>query len=326
MARALNVDQEWLAWGVERMSPLTRAPLRGYVGAGDEVEWFDEPLAAEAAQGRMLISPGVRLEALEVRGDSQWPRFLSGETILFDARPRPPQELAGHFAVVQTDKGSRMVKILRGSNKGANKWRLESLNAPPLDDVDVLWAHNVIGAVVGAREAASAWPTGLGSRRPKSRRELTGGQLRLLREGMVATLAAAGTQRSDAEILVTDLFARIGEGPPPPLPPPSSGPPPPIAQSLGQGRLDNLQNQVETPLATAHFRCFPLFLLLGRVDIPSLLPSVDVIRAQVVNVNMRAKREFTPPHNFVIALARLPLRPHPRKRRRRPSPPGRGLG
>ncbi|MCW2315127.1 hypothetical protein SAMN06265338_1084 [Rhodoblastus acidophilus] len=147
-ARFFRVSLEWLLTGRGEMRPSAEHPTRsipmyGVVGAGAAVEMIDDPAAHDPA-GWIDVPDDGEIGALEVRGDSQWPRFLDGEVVLFDPRPVQPSTLVGKYAIVQTMDGRRLIKILRRAPD--NKWRLESHNAPP-EDVELVNTWRYLGVM-----------------------------------------------------------------------------------------------------------------------------------------------------------------------------------
>ena len=88
------------------------------------------------------------LAALKIRGESQYPRFLDGEYILYDTRTVAPESLIGQYAVVQTMDGRQMIKMLYRSAKGGdNRWRLWSHNAPEIDPIELMGAWRYMGVL-----------------------------------------------------------------------------------------------------------------------------------------------------------------------------------
>jgi phage repressor protein C with HTH and peptisase S24 domain len=147
-ARFFRVSLEWLVSGRGPMrgNPLI-IPVRGRVGAGAAVEFAHD--AAEIAKGEWITVPdGGDIAALVVQGDSQWPRFLDREIVLYDPTPVAPGELVGHYAIVQTHDGRKLIKILRRS-PGDNRWRLESHNAPAEEGVELIGAWRYLGVLPG---------------------------------------------------------------------------------------------------------------------------------------------------------------------------------
>jgi phage repressor protein C with HTH and peptisase S24 domain len=146
IAEAYRVSLDWLLSGRGAMRGRRQSiPVAGSVGAGAVVEIAEEPPSI-AAQDTLTLPGDGEIAGLLVRGDSQWPRFLDGEFILFDPRPANPADLVGQYAIVQTLDGRRMIKTLQRS-PGGDLWRLESHNARPEDDVELLGAWRYLGVL-----------------------------------------------------------------------------------------------------------------------------------------------------------------------------------
>lgn len=123
-------------------------PVLGKIGAGGEV-LFDlnpdgELLEAEGI--RMVPRPPMavgRLMALEVIGASMMPKYENGD-IIYVRRDHDgvlPAYIGKHCAV-RTAEGGTFLKILaHGSRQGV--YTLRSLNAPDMEDVEVVWASPV---------------------------------------------------------------------------------------------------------------------------------------------------------------------------------------
>ncbi len=146
-ARFFRVSLDWLLTGRGEMRGASEAlvPVIGVVAAGQA----SIPAEAEGdLLGHVAAPAGESVHAFRVQGESMWPRFLEGEFILVDARPVNPQKLLGRYAMVQLMDGARMLKIIRlGSRPGL--WTLESHNAPPLTDVELLAAWGWRGTLPG---------------------------------------------------------------------------------------------------------------------------------------------------------------------------------
>lgn len=144
-AHFFRVDLNWLLTGKGMMTgrgALT-IPLHGIVTAGNGIVPMSED--EKASRDITLPEPG-HIGALLVKGDSQYPRWMDGEVVLFDTRPTQPRKLLDHFAVVQDLEGRRMLKRLREGRKSGT-FMLESLNAPPEHDVELLTAHRYVGTL-----------------------------------------------------------------------------------------------------------------------------------------------------------------------------------
>ena len=107
-AKFFRVNLEWLLTGKGPMRGQS-IPVMGKVCAGAHVEYFDKSAPPENIE---LIDP-KRLAALQVDGESMYPRFYPGEFVLFDLENVPPATLLNQYAVVQTLEGERLIKILR---------------------------------------------------------------------------------------------------------------------------------------------------------------------------------------------------------------------
>lgn len=141
-----RVSLDWLLRGRGDMtSGISSIPLMGLVGAGSQVEPIGDTVAASI--GEIDLPDGEHLGALIVRGDSQYPRYMDGEIIIYDRRPEAPGRLANHYAVVDCTDGRRLIKkIVRG--RGVSSWTLWSHNAPEEADADILAAYRVRGTLI----------------------------------------------------------------------------------------------------------------------------------------------------------------------------------
>lgn len=129
-ARFFRVNLEWLLTGRGDMKdrhPSLR--IMGYVGAGAVVDPIAN-LADQMFPEDIDLPSSEDVEALIVKGDSQWPRYMDGEIILVSRKPVLPDELIDCYAMVQTLDGRDLIKIIRRSGR-PDEWLLESHNAPP---------------------------------------------------------------------------------------------------------------------------------------------------------------------------------------------------
>lgn len=116
--------------------------LAGRIGAGGEVlfEAEDDPDAPTVprppgAQGTMM--------ALLVVGSSMLPKYADGDIVYVRAAPQGiPHGAIGDYCAVRTAEGGTYLKILsKGSTPG--RYTLRSLNAPDMENVEVVWASPV---------------------------------------------------------------------------------------------------------------------------------------------------------------------------------------
>ena len=141
IAGALSVSLDWLAAGRDSgRAVLAEALLVGKVGAGSEIIRFDEGsvlAGIEAPAG--VDAPNVA----EISGDSQYP-LQEGWLIFYGPEHQGvAEDCLGKLCVVQVKDGPTLLKtVKRGTRKGL--FRLESWNAPPREDVKLVWAARVI--------------------------------------------------------------------------------------------------------------------------------------------------------------------------------------
>lgn len=115
--------------------------LVGNIGAGGSI-LFDEE-AEPIAVPRPPMATG-RIVALEVRGESMFPKYESGDIIYIrrDHDGVLPQYVGYHCAVALADGGTFLKVLEEGTEPG--RWSLMSHNAPPMRNVEILWASPVL--------------------------------------------------------------------------------------------------------------------------------------------------------------------------------------
>jgi hypothetical protein len=140
LARALSVPVQWLMTGEgPATSEKNGIPLVGIVGAGNMVVPIDDAGMIDI-DDQIGALTGDDTVALQVRGDSQYPRFLDGEIVLVEREPTLPDDLVGEYAAVDTDDGRRLIKIVRRGSRPM-LFNLESHNAPLEEDVRIVAAR-----------------------------------------------------------------------------------------------------------------------------------------------------------------------------------------
>ena len=149
-AKFFRVSLEWLLTGKGDMKAKDSRivlPILGKVGAGARVDMPDDPQGIPDLGDIEITLDGDFI--FEIEGDSQWPRYLPGERIIVEGQPRPPDRLVNGYAVVQVNgDGRRLLKMLR-RGRTPGRFRLESHNAPPEEDVELLAAWRVKGVWYG---------------------------------------------------------------------------------------------------------------------------------------------------------------------------------
>jgi transcriptional regulator with XRE-family HTH domain len=133
-----------------------KVPVVGKIGAGGEVLFSLDPdaeLNDDAVQ--MVPRPPLvsgRLMALEVVGSSMLPKYEDGEIIYCRAplgnNGHVPADAIGSYCAVRTADGGTYLKVLtRGSQE--ERFTLRSLNAPDMENVEVIWASRVLFVMPG---------------------------------------------------------------------------------------------------------------------------------------------------------------------------------
>lgn len=142
-ARFFKVSVDWLLTGRGKQDAIPKVPVVGRVGAGAEILPFDD---FPQGEGIRQVDPPPGEDgtvALEIAGDSQYP--LQEGWLIFYRRDIDgvPDECVGKLCVVKLTNGVTLLKTLRrGPRKG--RFRLESWNAPPREDVQLEWASKVL--------------------------------------------------------------------------------------------------------------------------------------------------------------------------------------
>lgn len=127
---------------VDELLGFEDVPLLGKIGAGGAIlyEQSDEPEMV----ARPPLTQGQRLMALEVVGDSMFPKYEAGDIVYVrrDHEGVLPEYLGEHCAV-HTAEGGTFLKILTPGTQ-PERFTLRSHNAADMVDVEVLWATPVL--------------------------------------------------------------------------------------------------------------------------------------------------------------------------------------
>jgi len=141
-SKYLSAITEYLELTPPRVTE-TIIPVVGYIGAGAVVWPIDDN---ELGNGIDEIDapPGVTSGiALKIRGDSMYPKFDPGDIVVCESKPREMVNLLNKVCYVKLADGRAYLKILRrGSVPG--RWSLHSHNAPPIEDVEIDQAYQVV--------------------------------------------------------------------------------------------------------------------------------------------------------------------------------------
>lgn len=127
---------------------LAQVPVLGKIGAGGQVMFHVEPDNELALYDydfvpRPPLTPG-KLMALEVVGSSMLPKYEDGE-IIYVRRDHDGvmPEYLGRYCAIRTADGSTFLKILAAGSE-PSRYTLRSLNAPDMENVEIVWASPVL--------------------------------------------------------------------------------------------------------------------------------------------------------------------------------------
>lgn len=148
-----NLNTGWMerlskAFGVRPTDLLIEesdVPIVGYVGAGEEIVFFDDYPQGEGfdrAPRPPEFGDGV---ALEVRGNSMVPRYREGELVYYEYDETIPAEhLIGCDCVVRLPDDTTFLKILeKGSRPGCFTLRSYNPSEPLRTDLEIVWVAKV---------------------------------------------------------------------------------------------------------------------------------------------------------------------------------------
>lgn len=135
---------------LDTLLSLPPVQIVGFIGAGGSIV-FEEFLSDESAPRPPAISG--ELEALVVRGDSMLPKYKDGDIIYIQKQHDGLlEDYIGEECAVRLVTGETYLKqLIRGSEP--QRFTLLSLNAPPIEDVEVEWA-TPIAFILPARSRA----------------------------------------------------------------------------------------------------------------------------------------------------------------------------
>lgn len=126
-----------------------RVPVLGNIGAGGEIIFIgdeDQEVSNSAGFASVPRPPMVtgRLMALAVVGSSMLPKYEDGDVVY--VRRDHDGILPGYlnrYCAVRTTDGGTYLKILSPGSV-ADRYTLRSLNAPDMENVEVVWASKVL--------------------------------------------------------------------------------------------------------------------------------------------------------------------------------------
>lgn len=148
-ARRFGVPLEWLSFGLGSIdeSQVNVVTLVGRIGAGAQIDVGVEQIPEGGEQIETVMPLPAGAIGFEVAGDSMWPRYDPGDVIVCTAQGKPLDDLyEGEEAAVRTTEGLRYLKrVRRSTTRGI--FDLESHNAPPMRDIRLDWASDVLAVI-----------------------------------------------------------------------------------------------------------------------------------------------------------------------------------
>lgn len=139
---------EALEMPVDRLTgAVAMVPILGSIGAGGEVLFSTDPDAELNGDLPVVPRPPLtvgRLMALVVEGSSMLPKYEAGE-IIYVRRDHDGvmPEYLNRYCAVRTAEGGTFLKILSPGSE-PERYNLRSLNAPDMENVEVVWASPVL--------------------------------------------------------------------------------------------------------------------------------------------------------------------------------------
>lgn len=131
---------------------IAMVPVLGKVGAGGQILFAadaDDELNGKQDFPYVPRPPMTvgRLMALQVVGSSMLPKYEDGEIIYVrrDHEGVMPEYL-NRYCAVRTVEGGTFLKILAAGSE-PNRYTLRSLNAPDMENVEIVWASPVLFAM-----------------------------------------------------------------------------------------------------------------------------------------------------------------------------------
>jgi phage repressor protein C with HTH and peptisase S24 domain len=145
LGKLFGVKPEWLLYGDgEAEVGYFAVPVVGLIGAGGSIETMSEQIDASTPLYEIEVPFQLPPDALalEIRGDSMYPRYDNGDVIICRKTGDDVDIFIGKEAAVATEGGSRYLKrVMRGTRPGL--FDLESHNAPLMRDQKLIWISPV---------------------------------------------------------------------------------------------------------------------------------------------------------------------------------------
>jgi DNA-binding Xre family transcriptional regulator len=128
--------------GIDDLLKEPEMAVAGRIGAGGHI-YFDAIPGEDAPTVQSPPGAYDKTIALEVVGSSMLPKYEDGDVVFVNRDVDGiPRTALGDYCAVHTVDGGTFLKLLaKGSTPG--RYTLRSLNAPDIEDVEVVWAAPV---------------------------------------------------------------------------------------------------------------------------------------------------------------------------------------
>ena len=143
LAPVLRTTASWLLEGVGDVPSRASIRIMGRIGAGAEILPDDEQIPPDGLNEVDLpFSLFPDAIAFVVEGHSMYPRFNAGDVVICRQAEHDPAAISGRAGGGPPADGKRYVKTIRRGSR-ADRFDLESHNAPPIRDVAIAWASPI---------------------------------------------------------------------------------------------------------------------------------------------------------------------------------------
>ncbi len=148
-AKFFRVSLEWLLSGKGDMRGRGKGsiPLLGHVGAGSSVQPITDSAWDETVDHVDLPDPASCF-ALQVRGDSGFPRYEDSDILICERMPISPDQMINRYCVLDLADGRRVAKRLK---KYHGRYMLQSENIEVgLEDAPMIIAcYRIVATIEG---------------------------------------------------------------------------------------------------------------------------------------------------------------------------------
>lgn len=157
-AKLFRVSPGWILTGDGQIDAKRLVSLMGRIGAGGDIDPdFEQVPEGGFDEIELPISVAVDAVAFTVDGPSMKPKYEHGTIVVCSKDGRDPEDCIGAEVAVRTADNKRYLKTLhQGRKRGL--YTLESFNADPIADVQLLWVGEILAVIPPRRRALALSP------------------------------------------------------------------------------------------------------------------------------------------------------------------------